>query len=76
MLQVEYLFKGNNNFDNIDIKKEFVKYTKTKFLIPNKEISYIKSHIYGSLRNLSIEECVKQLNDPIYNLEIYSTDIK
>ena len=42
MLFVEYLFKENNIIENIDIKKEFVKYSKNKFLLTDKEISYIK----------------------------------
>lgn len=76
ILFIEYLFREKNIIENIDIKKEFVKYSKNKFLLTDKEISYIKSKIFGTLRNLSLEECVYKLKDPIYNLEIYSTDIK
>ena len=76
MLLVEYLFSEKKIIENIDIKKEFVKYSKNKFLLTNKEISYIKSKINGTLRHLSLEECVQNLKDPMYNLEILSTDIK
>ena len=76
LLFVQFLFSEKNILENIGIKKEFVKYSKNKFLLTNKEISYIKSKINGTLRNLSLEECVHKLKDPIYNLEIYSTDIK
>ena len=44
------MFKDNKNFEIIDIKKEFSKYTITKFLLTNKEISYIKTNIYGKFR--------------------------
>ena len=76
MLLVEYLFKENYKFDNIDVKKEFTKFTKNKFILSDKEISYIKSKIFGNFKNLSLLECVKKISDPIYNLEIYSSDIK
>ena len=62
--------------NNIDIKKEFWKYTKCKFLLTNVEISKIKNKIWGKLKNLSLEECIKKINDPNYILEIYSVDFK
>ena len=39
------MFKENENLENMDIKKEFSKYTTSKFLLTNKEISYIKTNI-------------------------------
>ena len=64
MLLVEYLFKANYKFDNIDVKKEFTNYTKNKIILSDKEISYIKSKIFGKFKNLSLLECVKKISVP------------
>ena len=73
---IEYLFRAMKEADNIDIKKEFIKYTKSKLFVTNKEISYIKSKVYGKLRGLTLEECVKKINDESYELEVSTFDIK
>ena len=62
--------------ENIDIKKEFTKYSNSKFIVSNKEIFYIKSNVYGKYKGLSLEEVLKKLDNNQYNLEISSTDIK
>ena len=40
--------------DDIGIKKEFIKYTKSKLLVTNKEILYIKIKVYRKLRGLTL----------------------
>lgn len=45
-------------------------------ILSNSEISKIKSKIFGKLRGLNLEECIKKINDPNYTLEIYTSDIK
>ena len=75
-LLIENLFRENSNFENIDIKKEFTKYSNNKFIVSNKEISYIKTNIYGKYKGLSLEEVLKKLENNKYILEIVSTDIK
>ena len=42
----------------------------------NKEISYIKTTIFGKFRIIPLEECLKKLFNYIYELEILNTDIK
>ena len=57
---VEYIFNKLNKENNIDIKKEFSKYKKEKFLMTNVEISKIKNKIYGKLNSLSLEVLSKK----------------
>ena len=73
-LVVEYIFNKLKKENNIDIKKEFTKYTKYKFLLSNVEVSKIKNRIWGKLNGLSLEDCIKK--DPNYTLEINSIDLK
>ena len=70
------MFKDNKNFEIIDIKKEFSKYTITKFLLTNKEISYIKTNIYGKFRGLSLKQCLNKLPKDNFNLQILIKEIK
>ena len=42
----------------------------------NVEISKIKNKIYGKLNSLSLEDCLKKIEDPNYTLELYTVDIK
>ena len=73
---IEYLFRTMKEDDNIDVKKEFSIYTKPKLLVTNKKISYIKTKVYGILRGLTLEECVKKIHDESYELEVSTLDIK
>ena len=73
---MKYIFIKNKKEDNIDAKKEFIKYTKEKFILSNSEISKIKSKIYGKLRGLILEECIKKINDPNFILQIYEHTFK
>ena len=41
-LLVVFLFHENKNYENINIKTDFLKYSKSEFLWTNKEIYFIK----------------------------------
>ena len=75
-LLIKYIIMKWKKEDNVDAKKEFIKYTKVKLILSNSKISKIKSKIFGKLRGLNLEECIKKINDPNYTLEIYTSDIK
>ena len=57
---ITYLFKNNNNHENIHIKKEYYRYTQIKIKLSNKEISKIKTEVFGKFRGLSLLECIKK----------------
>ena len=61
---------------NIDIKKEFIKYIKSKLIVTNKEISFIKTKDYGKLIGLTVEQCVKTIYDDSYELKASTLDFK
>ena len=42
----------------------------------NVEISKIKNKIYGKLNSLTLEDCIKKIDDPNYNLELCAVDLK
>ena len=54
---------------------EFRKYTNSKFLLNNKEVSRIKSSIIGKLKGISFVECIEKIKIENKNLEIMTTDI-
>ena len=72
----KYIFMNSKKEDNIDIKKEFIKYTKENLILSNIEISKIKCTIFGKLRGLSLKEYIEKINDPNYTLTIATSDIK
>ena len=37
-------------------------------ILSNSEISKIKNKVYGKLRGLAVEECIKKINDPNFIL--------
>ena len=70
------IYKNSANVEQINIKEEFEKYTKFKLLLNNKEISWIKSHVIGKLKGLSIIEYIEQIKIKDIDIEIMSQDIK
>ena len=72
---IEYIFKNSENIENINIKKEYAKYTKIKLLLTPNEISRIKSNIVGKYKNITISECLKKISGENIDLEIIENDI-
>ena len=72
---VEYIFKNAENIENINIKKEYAKYTKIKLILTPNEISRIKTNIIGKYKTITISECLKRINDENIDLEIIENDI-
>jgi len=66
----------NCNKENISIINEYFKYTNIPLKLNSKEISKIKSGIFGKIRDLTILECIKKISISNINLEILTKDIK
>ena len=73
---IEYIYSNNSNLENLNIRKEYYKYTKIKLLLNTKELSRIKSKVLGKLKGINILECIKKIEDESFKLEVLEFDIK
>ena len=73
---IKYIYNHIENYDNINIKQEFMKFTKEPLLLSNKAISRIKSNVTGKLKNLTLLEIIEKINSFNLEIESYTNDIK
>ena len=71
---IKYILSNNSNSENIDIKKEYYKFTKIP-LILNNNISVIKTKILGKYNNLTLKEAIKKIDIPGTEIECKSKDV-
>ena len=62
--------------ENLNIRKEYDKYSQIKLLLNTKELSRIKSKVLGKLKGINILECIKKIEDESFKLEVLESDIK
>ena len=73
---IKYIISNNSNKENLDIKTEYYKYTKTNLILNNVDISKIKTSVLGKYNNLTFLESIKKISIPNVNIDIKSKDIK
>lgn len=70
------IFEDNKNYNSINVKSEYIKYTKIDLKLNSNEISQIKSTVIGKYRGLTLTACIDKLKEENENIEISSQDIK
>ena len=73
---IKYILSNNSNSENIDIKKEYYKYTKIPLILNNNNISLIKTKILGKYNNLTLKDAIKKIDIPGTELECKAKDVK
>ena len=72
---IQYIYSNAENVENINIKKEYLKYTRIRLLINYKELSKIKCDIIGQFRGLSLIDCIKKIKSSEFEIDTLSQDI-
>ena len=72
---IKYILSNNSNSENIDIKKEYYKFTKIPLILNNNNISVIKTKILGKYNNLTLKEAIKKIDIPGTEIECKSKDV-